>query len=118
MPPVLATVVFILGIFWLFSLDKEGNEKYSKALWIPTIWLLIGGSRNVGEWLHMSAPSDQSQRYMEGSPLDRAILGLLVAIGLIVLFSRWRRLEPLLRANAPVLLFFAYCAFSSVWSDH
>ena len=36
------------------------------------MWLLIGGSRNVGEWLQMSAPMDQGARYLEGNPVDRA----------------------------------------------
>jgi exopolysaccharide production protein ExoQ len=118
MPPQIATIVFIFGIWGLFALDGLPKSGNSKALWIPTIWLLIAGSRNVGEWLHMSAPSDQGQRYLEGSPLDRAVLGALVALGIGVLFSRWHRVEPLLRANTAVLLFFAYCAVSSVWSDH
>jgi exopolysaccharide production protein ExoQ len=118
MPPQIATIVFIFGIWGLFALDGLPKSGNSKALWIPTIWLLIAGSRNVGEWLHMSAPSDQGQRYLEGSPLDRAVLGALVALGIAVLFSRWHRVEPFLRANTTVLLFFAYCAASSVWSDH
>jgi exopolysaccharide production protein ExoQ len=118
MPPQIATVVFIFGIWGLFALDRQPNERVSKAIWIPTIWLLIAGSRNVGQWLSMSAPSNQGQQYLEGSPIDRAVLGLLIALGLMVLLSRRPQAGALLRASTPVLLFFAYCAISSVWSDH
>jgi exopolysaccharide production protein ExoQ len=116
--PHIATVAFLIGIAGLFALDRQAQTATSKALWIPTMWLLIGGSRNVGEWLQMDAPMDQGSRYLEGSPLDRAVLGTLIALGLAVLFTRRGRTGDILRANAPVLLYFVYCALSSVWSDY
>jgi exopolysaccharide production protein ExoQ len=117
MPPQIATVIFCFGIWVLFALDRQPKGQTSKALWIPVIWLLIAGSRNPGEWLQMQGPSGQGGRYMEGNPVDRAILAALMAIGLIVLFRRSRQVTALLSTNAPVLLFFSYCAISCAWSD-
>ena len=117
MPPQIATLIFFLGIWVLFALDRQPKGQTSKALWIPVVWLLIGGSRNPGEWLQMQGPSDQGARYLDGNPVDRAILAALMAVGVIVLFRRSRQVTALLRTNAPILLFFAFCAISCVWSD-
>jgi exopolysaccharide production protein ExoQ len=66
----------------------------------------------------MSSPMDQGARYLEGNPLDRALLATMIALGLVVLLRRQQQLALLLRANLPVLLFFAYCGLSSLWSDY
>jgi exopolysaccharide production protein ExoQ len=119
MPPRLAALVFVAGILWLFHLCRQPkNNPASKALWIPVIWLLIAGSRNVGEWLAMSSPMDQGSRYLDGNPIDRAILGALMAMGLAVLVQRLKQVQSILTANFAVLLYFFYCGFSSLWSDY
>ena len=70
MPPRIAAVFFVLGILGLFALARQVKERASKALWIPVFWLLIAGSRNVGQWLQMTSPMDQDSRYMDGNPVD------------------------------------------------
>ena len=55
------------------------------------IWLWIAGSRNVGQWLNMGSPMDQGARYMEGDPIDRLVLGTLMALALMVLFTNGGR---------------------------
>jgi O-antigen ligase len=117
MPPRVATVLFFVGIFFLFALNRKRDAHYSKALWIPVIWLLIAGSRNVGQWLDMSSPMDQD-RYLEGNPIDRVVLGSLMAIGLVIIFQRLKKAQAILTANFAVLLYFFYCGFSSLWSDY
>jgi len=57
-------------------------------------------------------------RYLEGNPIDRAVLGILMALGVIVLLTRERQVKALLKGSMPVLLFFLYCAISSLWSDY
>src|SRR5271157_1792153 len=108
MPSSIATLVFALGILGLFVLDREREAQTSEALWLPVVWLLISGSRNVSQWLFQSVqvgePMAQSERYLEGSPVDRGVLTILLALGLIVLVSRRLRFGALLRANAPIFL--------------
>src|SRR2546430_15873252 len=118
MPPAIASVVFVLGIAGLFWLDRDRDAQTSKALWIPVIWLLIAASRPVSAWLHMSPPTDQPDAYLEGSPIDRIVLTALLTLGLIVLLKRGQQVTRLLRANGPVLIFFTYCALSTLWSDY
>ena len=120
MPPGLAAVVFAAGIVMLFRLDrpKTGTAGVSPALWIPTTWILIAGSRMVSEWLQAGPQMKSPDEYLDGSPIDRFVLTVLLAAGLAVLAWRWRRAAAVLQANAPVILFFLYCAVSVLWSDY
>jgi exopolysaccharide production protein ExoQ len=115
---LLATAACVLAILVLFRLDRDRIGANSKVLWIPMAWLMIGGSRNVSEWLQMSGPVDSVDRYMEGNPVDRYVLSLLMLAGLIVLFQRRDRVIALLKANAPIVGYFVYCGISVLWSDY
>jgi exopolysaccharide production protein ExoQ len=116
MIPLIATVLCVFVIWQLFRLNREAEVQTSKALWIPTFWLFISSSRNVSAWLQYSGGGGSDQ-YLEGSPLDRAVLSAVLALGVIVLLSRARRIGPLLRSNLPIILYFLYCGISVLWSD-
>ena len=118
MTQLLGTFVCIASIIWLFALDRDAGARPSNALWIPTVWMLINGSRAVSTWLHMDPTVSLVQQYSDGSPIDASIYGFLIVAGALVLNCRSVRVKRFLRANMPVLLFFAYCALSVVWSDH
>ena len=117
MPPIVATIVFAIGIFGLLYLDRDRNYRPSKALWIPAAWLFLLSSRPVSTWLGMTPAMDRAEAYIEGSPIDRAVFMALLVAGLGVLVGRAERVGPLLRRNAPIVLFFSYCAVSVAWSD-
>jgi exopolysaccharide production protein ExoQ len=117
MPPVVATVIFVVGIVILFILDRDRKDRTSWALWVPLIWFLIAGSRPVSAWLGMT-PGMSVEQYLEGSPIDRAFFIVLIALGLVVLLGRRRRVAALLQNNWPILVFVAYCAVSITWSDY
>jgi exopolysaccharide production protein ExoQ len=120
MPPGLAAVVFAAGILMLFRLDRPKTETagVSLTLWIPTTWILIAGSRMVSEWFQAGSQMKSPDEYLDGSPVDRMVLTVLLAAGLTALFWRWRRAAAVMKANAPVVLFFLYCAVSVLWSDY
>lgn len=118
----IATFVYFAGILGLFVLNRDRTVTTSKALWIPVTWLWIAGSRPVSLWLEnlgfgnfMPSTGDP---YVDGSPLDRGVFVVLIFLGVIVLARRGRKVGSLLRANAPILLFFFYCAVSVAWSDY
>ncbi len=108
---VIASIICALLIWQLFRLNRESDVQTSKALWIPVIWLFLAASRNVSEWLQYS-PDGVSDQYLEGSPLDRAVLTAILALGVIVLLNRTRQVGILLRSNLPILLYFLYCGIS------
>lgn len=122
MAPLLAILIFCVLILALFKGDRNPEARPTKAIWLAVCWLLIGGTRNLSEWLSIGAPVSEGDQYgsqyLEGSPLDRDVLAGLMAIGLIVLIMRRRRVLEILRSNAPVLLYFAYCGISMVWSAY
>jgi O-antigen ligase len=102
----------------LFRLDRDSDARTSRALWIPVVWVSLAGSRMVSEWLtHGSALSTDPDLYLDGSPLDRFILTALLAAAIAALLARGPRVSAVWRANGPLLLFFAYCALSILWSD-
>jgi exopolysaccharide production protein ExoQ len=115
MPRLIAATVCALLIWELFRLNREAGVRTSKALWIPCTWLFFAASRNVSEWLRRG-PSGSSE-YTEGSPLDRAVFTAILALGVIVLFGRSRRVGKLLQSNFPILIYFLYCGISIFWSD-
>ncbi|HXC62110.1 MAG TPA: hypothetical protein VNV63_05510, partial [Nitrospiria bacterium] len=111
------TIAFIIGIFVLFAFDYDREARTLKALWLPVIWLFLAGSRPVSLWFHIRVIGTSTDDLLEGSPLDRAVITVIIVLALIVLFARGRKVLPLLRANAPILLFLGYCTASILWSD-
>lgn len=111
----IGTAIFILILFWL---DREKRIKNSHALWIPTLWLLVVGSRPITVWFNIQ-PMDRSGTPVgtESSAVDAAFYSFLILCALVVLVRRSSALLPLLRKNLPLILFFAYCLLSVMWAD-
>ena len=117
MPPYIASILFAGGIAFLFYLDRGKKSRVSKALWIPTAWLFLCMTRSVSEWLGVGAQAVQAGVYLEGSPVDAAVLAFLEVLALIVVIRRWRQASSILRANWAIVLFFLFAAASISWSD-
>lgn len=122
MPPFIALVLFTIGIFGIFFLDRDRDpdkkRQISMALWIPTVWLFFCLSRSLSEWLGVYSSADVANSYVEGSPLDAAIFEILEVLALIVLFMRRNKVGPILRNNWAIVLFFFYAGLSILWSDY
>ena len=86
-----ALIVYALGIVGLFFLDRDGSVRTSKALWLPVIWLWIVGSRPVSIWLGITHFGPPYKELVDGSPFDRLIFLILMALGMLVLIHRSRR---------------------------
>jgi O-antigen ligase len=117
LPTQIATALWWIGIAGLFYLDRDRRARTSPALWIAVAWLLLGASRNVSAWLGAGAAVSSPDQYLEGSPLDRNILSLLLVLAMGVLVARGRTTVELLRRNPALVLFVIYCLLSALWSD-
>ncbi len=118
MNPLSGTLAVLAVIGGLFFLNREPELRTSKAIWIPMIWMLIVCSRPLLEWGGLPMNATAADRFTEGSPLEAAIYGILIAAGLLVLNYRPYRVSAFLRLNAPLMFFLIYCAASAMWSDY
>jgi exopolysaccharide production protein ExoQ len=117
MGPLLGAIGLVLLICALFWLDR-GDSRVTRAMWVPYVWLLISSSRPLSNWLTLSQQGDAGAAYVDGSPLDRNVLTLLLMLGLVALSKRSKQVRAILAANPIILIYFGYCLISLLWSDY
>jgi exopolysaccharide production protein ExoQ len=116
MAPPLALAITLLLIGYLIRRDGSVAPRPSLAVWIPTCWLLINGSRQPSQWLGLRSGA-LNQALYEGSPVDQVIYGTLIVAGILVLANRGVRINQLAKTSSWIILFFLYEGISCVWSD-
>jgi exopolysaccharide production protein ExoQ len=117
MAPIAALLICVLFILVLLRLDRPAPSAVSAGLWVPTIWVLIVGSRMVSLWFPSSQSLRSLETYEDGSPLDRAVFLCLIAAAAFILIKRRVRLTSVVRANVWLVTFLVFCGLSIVWSD-
>lgn len=115
MNPLLATIIYSIGILALFYLDRDEKVRTSKALWVPILWLLVNGSRPVSLWFQ-TGPTLADQ-YAAGSPVDAAVYGAITLAGILVLSRRASQVLKFVRTNPALIAFILYCLVSTMWAD-
>lgn len=120
MPPFLALLLTGAFVTFLFAWEARRDGGFSRALWLPLIWMLITGSRFASQWLAIWGvlPGGGGGSAGEGSPLDALVfLGLILA-GVWVLRKRRLKFRVVFRDNAWLVVFFVYCFLAILWSDY
>jgi exopolysaccharide production protein ExoQ len=119
MPPILALVV--CGLFVAYTMRSSAVRSHlavSRALWIPTVWVVLIGSRPVSFWFSPSGRMGIVAGTLEdGSPVDRAVYTVLILLGVWVVSSRRLAWNVLLARNSWLVAFLAYALVSTLWSD-
>ena len=115
MPPSAAALIYGVGIVGLIYFIRDRKNAPSPAIWLAIAWVFFGASRMMSQWLQTASGS--VDQYVEGSPMDRVLLSGIEVAALVVLWLRRRRVSQIMRENKAILLFFAYCFVSIVWSD-
>ena len=115
MNPTVASLICACAIAGLLYLDRERTTRTSCALWLPGIWIGLVASRPLSAWLGLG-PSANMQ--LDGSPVDAAAFGVLLAAAIVILILRKSRARTLLLSNWAILLYFLYCLISVTWSYH
>ncbi|MFO1478372.1 MAG: O-antigen ligase family protein [Verrucomicrobiota bacterium] len=124
MPPQVAFALLAALITWLIVRDERTQEGVSRAIWIPSLWLFILGSRPLSTWplaasFGISAFQVQSaDDYLEGSPFDRMVFLGLIVLGVWVLRKRRVRISEIFRDNRWLCVFFIYLGISTLWSEY
>jgi len=117
MPPILASLITLAGIVYLFRRDFRERPNVTGALWLPTLWFFLIGSRTVAQWLQLAGIGSGGGSYEEGTPVDAAAFFLLILAGAYVLRQRRVRLGEIIRNNRWLAFFLAFCFVSILWSD-
>jgi O-antigen ligase len=112
MPPQIALIICTIFVLWLLRIDHKQAPKVSRALWIPTIWMLVIVSKPLGVWFGTGGVDMES-----GSSLDRAFLTILLCLGLIILVRRRFNWSSAIRKNIWLMLLIGYMLASILWSD-
>jgi exopolysaccharide production protein ExoQ len=117
MPPVLALVLTLAAIFFLFWRDSRKKNDVSSAIWIPVLWFVISGSRFVSQWLEIFGVHLGAASLEDGSPIDAVIFFGMIVAGLYVLKQRSVNLSEFARNNRWLTFFLLYCLVAIIWSD-
>ncbi len=119
----LAFLICAAGIAGLFVLNRDRSVRISKAVWLPVIWLWINGSRSASAWIYIwtgisfgGALGGDLYAQADGSPLDAVIYAAFLVAGVAVLLGRKRQVIAILKRSGPILIFYAYCLSSVLWS--
>ena len=112
-----ATALCFLFIAYLFYTDVRRPDGRSLALWVPTIWMFLAGSRFVSAWLHLSPDFETASDYSEGSPIDRAVFFGLILAGIFILARRKIDWEHVPTKNVWIVLYLLYCLTSLAWTN-
>ena len=118
LPPSLALLFTLALIAWLFRRDIREKPDVSGALWLPLLWLVLGCSRSVTQWLNIfGLPVSGAASVEEGSPLDACFYFAMIVAGSCVLIKRQVRLSEIISNNGWLIVFLLYCLISIAWSD-
>ena len=117
MPPILAAVIYLSLIAYLFWREAKLKSNVTPALWLPTIWVFISGTRFVTQWLNTFGINIGGTSYEEGSPIDAAFFGIMTLLAVRVLIQRRVTLEKFARYNPWVVFYLVFCLIACVWSD-
>ncbi|NPU84681.1 MAG: O-antigen ligase family protein [Syntrophaceae bacterium] len=120
MQPQLAALLTVVLIIYLFWMDRNNNKGFSKALWVPFVWMYFTRSRNISEWLDLQTPdpSLSMTSIIEGNPLNRNIYTALLILGIFALIKRKIDWRTIFVKNSWIWLYFIFGAISIFWSDY
>jgi exopolysaccharide production protein ExoQ len=118
MPSLLALLLVLAFIAFLFWRDLREKPNVTGALWIPFLWLLIICSRAVSQWLALAGfQVGGGVSVEEGSPVDAVAYFILILAGTLILIRRRVGLGEIIRNNRLLTIFIIYCFFAILWSD-
>src|SRR6516162_2843176 len=110
MPKELALLLCSGFVLYLLRLESMQSVNVSRALWIPTLWMMIAASRPVASWFGDGTADS-------GSVSNQIVLLGLMALGLFVLIRRGVDWPLIFRANSWLWILLFYMLASAAWSD-
>jgi exopolysaccharide production protein ExoQ len=114
--PALFSCFIFIG--WLLVREHRRRPSLSAALWIPTFFLLIVGSRPLSMWFGASlgygvVMGNEAER----SPTDQLFFLVVLVSAWIVATLRGVKWGKFFAANAPLMVFYLFFLISILWSS-
>jgi exopolysaccharide production protein ExoQ len=117
MPPIVATVICLSAVAYLFWRDFRQKPNVTSALWLPFFWITISGTRFISEWLGIFGFNLGGASVEEGSPFDAIFFFVIIACGIYVLRRREVNMPEFMRNNRWITIYLLYCLLAIAWSD-
>ena len=114
----LAVILYLVFLAIGAVLLKRRRPEASAALWLPQLWFMISASRPVYLWIYSEPVVQKELDSLSGNPVDRAILSVLLALGLIILLRRNINWRGAVSGNKWVFALFLFMGASILWSDY
>ncbi len=114
MPPQIPLVLITAFVVYLLRMESRQTASLSRALWIPTIWIMYCASRPLALWFGTTAEANIES----GSFLDRMFLTPMILLGLMILLQRGFNFGRALRDNRALTIVLIFTLVSLVWTEH
>jgi O-antigen ligase len=116
--PLLALTVSLLFSAFLIVRDYRRRPSLSAAIWIPTMLVMVLGSRPVSLWMSGGAGRSPFEMANDAatSPLDQIFFLSVLGSSFLVAALRGFKWSKLSAANPAIMLFYLYFALSVMWS--
>ncbi len=111
-----ALILCLLFIVFLLVRDSRRRSSGSAALWIPTLLLLIIGSRPVSLWIGGGSIYGVISNEAERSPLDQIFYFSVLGSSFVIATLRHVKWSKLFASNLPLMMFYGFFALSIFWS--
>ena len=112
MPPLLALALCLAAVVFLLRVERKQCPQVTRALWVPTVWMLIVASRPIGLWFNArNRDPDVS------GPLDLGVLIVLFLFTLAVLARRRAEWAGVLKESPWLLALIVFMLVSIIWSE-
>ena len=110
MSSIIALILCSAIVLFLLRLERKQSPDVSRALWIPTIWMLYIASKRLAHWFPSSGAT------LETSPLDRTFLIALFCMALWILIRRRFDWLSAIKENIWLIVLIAFMFVSIFWS--
>jgi len=116
MNPLVALILCTGLVAMLLRFERKRNPTASLALWVPTLWMILNGSKPIVRWFEPANVASVVS-WEEGSSLDRLVLIILIVLALLILSRRKIEWSWIIRDNRWLIILYLYLGFSILWSD-
>jgi exopolysaccharide production protein ExoQ len=113
MRPLLATLLTLGFVSFLFRSDHRETPGVTRALWVPLLWMLVIVSKPVAVWFQILF----GVQWGEAVSLDSIVWTTLIIAGARILAKRGVTVSEIVHNNRFMSAFVLYCFVSVFWSD-